>query len=263
MSNDDKRLYYLNSSAELSAIDLYSGKRERLLPGFFMNNFDISPDETSVLFLAGDVEEESHIWHAWLDRRSPPTQLPFPNHVKHPRFGPASDFFFCGADGNDNFIYRMNLDGSGLKKVIPESVLELEGVSPDGKWLTVRKALAGQKSSSHGLVAYSLDGAPSFTICYSWCRVDWSSDSKYFYFVQSSKPDESQNAYAIPLKSGQLFPTVPAKGFQTESEIMALPGAQKISSPNMWALVNGKNPSIYAFDRRSVRRNLYRIPVPQ
>lgn len=264
LSNDGKKLYYLSSpSAELCSVDLESGRRQQLLPGLSMNTFDISPDETSVLFVTPDSQQNLRIWHARLDRRSPPTQLQFPNDAMNPRFGRAHDFFFRGVDGKENFVYRMHLDGSGLQKVMAESVIELEGISPDGKWLVVRKGLAGEKASSHGLQAYSLDGAPPFTICYSWCRVSWSPDSNYFYFLQSQTLENASMAFAIPLKAGQTFPAIPSSGFRTDSEVLALPGVQKISSPDMGTLVFGKNPAVYAFDRRSVRRNLYRIPIPQ
>jgi serine/threonine protein kinase/Tol biopolymer transport system component len=262
LSNDGKRLYYLNSG-ELSAIELKSGKRERLLPGFSVSFFDFSPDETSVLFLAPDSDKNLRMWHAWLDRRSPPSMLPFLKEAMNPRFGRANDLFFRGVDGKENFVYHMNLDGSDLRKVMTESVIELDDVSPDAKWMIVKTGLVTDKSSSHGLQAYSLEGLPAITLCYSWCHINWSSDLKYFYINPSSTPDQATHVYAIPLKAGHLFPAVPATGFHTEKEIMAVPGAKKIDTANAWALVNGKNPSIYAFDRRSVRRNLYRIPIPQ
>jgi serine/threonine protein kinase/Tol biopolymer transport system component len=261
-SNDGRRLYYRNSK-ELIVVDLTSGKQEQLLPGFSVSALDISPDESSVLFLAPDADKNLRIWHASLDRRSAPRMLPFFNGVMNPRFGRANDLFFRAVDGKENFVYHMNLDGSGLRKVMPESVIELEEVSPDAKWMIVRKGLVGDRTSSHGLEAYSLDGAPSITLCYSWCRVSWSSDSKYFYINLAGSPTPAEHSFGIPLKGGQLFPAIPPTGFHTEKEVLALPGAQKIHSPNAWTLVNGRTPSIYAFDSRSVRRNLYRIPIPQ
>ncbi len=261
LSRDGKKLYYLNWN-ELRAVDLTSGKHEQLLPGFLVNFYDLSPDETSVLFLAPDSDHKLRIWHAWLDRRSPPKMFPFKDPV-NPLFGGANDLFFRGSEGRDNFVYQMNLDGSDLRKVTPESVIELEGISPDQKWLIVRKNLAGDQSSSHGLQAYSLEGAPAITICYSWCSVSWSPDLKYFYIRQSSAPTNSSRFFAVPLKNGSLFPPIPPTGFHADSEILALPGVQKINVTDIGTLVSGNNPSIYAFDRRSVRRNLYRVPIPQ
>ena len=262
LSNDGKKLYYLNSG-ELSAIDLKSGKRERLLPGFAVSFFDFSSDETRVLFLAPDSDKNLRMWHAWLDRRSPPSMLPFLKEAMNPRFGRANDLFFRGVDGKENFVYHMNLDGTDLRKAMAESVIELDDVSPDAKWMIVKTGLVTDKSSSHGLQAYSLEGLPPITLCYSWCHVSWSSDLKYFYVNPSLTPEQATHTYAIPLQAGHLFPSVPLTGFHTEQEIMAVPGVQKIDSANAWAMVNGRNPSIYAYDRRSVRRNLYRIPIPQ
>jgi hypothetical protein len=104
---------------------------------------------------------------------------------------------------------------------------------------------------------------PPITLCYSWCHVSWSSDLKYFYINPSLTPEQATHTYAFPLQAGHLFPSIPSTGFHTEQEIMAVPGVQKIDSANAWAMVNGRSPSIYAYDRRSVRRNLYRIPIPQ
>jgi serine/threonine protein kinase/Tol biopolymer transport system component len=262
LSNDGKKLYYLNSG-ELSVIDLKSGKRERLLPGFAVSFFDFSPDETRVLFLAPDSDKNLRMWHAWLDRRTPPAMLPFLKEAMNPRFGSANDLFFRGVDGKENFVYHMNLDGTDLRKAMAESVMELDDVSPDAKWLIVKTGRVNDKSSSHGLQAYSLEGLPPITLCYSWCHVSWSSDLKYFYINPSLTPEQATHTYAIPLQAGHLFPAVPSTGFHTEQEIMAVPGVQKIDSANAWAMVNGRNPSIYAYDRRSVRRNLYRVPIPQ
>jgi eukaryotic-like serine/threonine-protein kinase len=264
LSNDSKKLYYLFSpSEELRSVDLESGKHQPLLPGFPMQAFDISQDETSILFASLDSQQNFRLWRAWLDRSSAPVQLPFREDAMNPLFGRANDLYFRGVEGKQNFVYHMNLDGTGLQKVMPESVIELEGISPDAKWLILRRALAGDKSSSHGLQAHSLDGASPLTICYSWCRVRWSPDMKYFYISLSPNPENAKDSYAIPLKPGQLFPAIPPAGFQSDAEVLALPGVQKIDSPDMGSLVFGKNPATYAFDRTSVHRNLYRIPIPQ
>jgi len=43
---------------------------------------------------------------------------------------------------------------------------------------------------------------------------------------------------------------------------MQIPGTWVISAPDTGDIAFASNPSVYAFDRPTVRCNLYRIPVP-
>src|SRR5262245_46383540 len=123
---------------ELWIADLDSGRNEPLLPGFSLvgaKPYEISPDGRQVVVAARDREGKDHLWLAPLDRRSAPHQIPNAEG-NWPVFGPKGEIIFRAVDG---FIYRVNEDSSGLRKLIeaPLSALfsELSSVSPDGRWL--------------------------------------------------------------------------------------------------------------------------------
>jgi hypothetical protein len=55
------------------------------------------------------------------------------------------------------------------------------------------------------------------------------------------------------------LPEIPAAGFRSEEELARLPGVQIIEAADV---VPGLTPEVYAYSRETVRRNLYRIPLP-
>lgn len=61
----------------------------------------------------------------------------------------------------------------------------------------------------------------------------------------------------VPLRRGTVFPRLPVSGLESVSEAASLPGAKVIEEDARPA----QDPSIYAFVRGAVHRNLYRIPI--
>jgi len=52
--------------------------------------------------------------------------------------------------------------------------------------------------------------------------VSWSPDGKFLYL------NFRGSVYAIPLRSGQMLPPIPASGFRSKEDVAALPGARLI-----------------------------------
>ena len=65
--------------------------------------------------------------------------------------------------------------------------------------------------------------------------------------------------YVLPVRRGSMLPDLPARGFRSEGEVAAVPGVQVIEHGDV---APGPTPSVYAFSRETVQRNLYRIPLP-
>jgi hypothetical protein len=84
--------------------------------------------------------------------------------------------------------------------------------------------------------------------------MSWSPDGKLVYLKFSG------TTYAIPLRPGQVLPSIPASGFPTKEAVAALPGAQLVSE--VARMFPGPTPSTYAFVKVSTQRNIYRVPVP-
>jgi hypothetical protein len=114
------------------------------------------------------------------------------------------------------------------------------------------------------LKAFSSDAREPIVICPS-CSLpqgtaptppdmNWSPDGRFVYLKFSG------STYAIPLKTGETLPRIPASGFESKEAVAALPGARIVSDEaNVFP---GPDPSIYAFTKVTTQRNIYRVPVP-
>ena len=109
-------------------------------------------------------------------------------------------------------------------------------------------------------LAYPVSGDPPIRVCaMAECEVNWTPDGKFLYFSFAgglhTQPDKT---YLLPLKAGQDLPVLPASGIYSEADIVRLPGVKVIPQGG---IAPGLTPSIYAFSRTTVQRNLYRIPL--
>ena len=263
VSVDGKKLYYMLKaaavgsfvSASLWVADVETGQRQRLLPDFLIQNYDISADGERVVFVGAGETERSPIWLAMLDGRSTPRRLVDKDGLQA-FFGEAGEVVFAAKEGGVHFLYRVNEDGSELQKV--REVFNIFSASPDGQWVT-------GWAPPNGVIAYSISGAADRMICEAcdqpgtfesspWAApVSWSPDGKFVYVKFN------RSTYAIPLGRGPMLPRIPPPGFRTEQEVARFPGAQRIAD---FPVFTGPNPSVYAFTRVSTQRNIYRVPVP-
>ena len=65
--------------------------------------------------------------------------------------------------------------------------------------------------------------------------------------------------YVLPTEGATMLPRIPAGGFRSETDLAAVPGVIIVPHGDV---APGPSPSIYAFSRETVTRNLYRIPLP-
>jgi DNA-binding winged helix-turn-helix (wHTH) protein/Tol biopolymer transport system component len=267
-SSDGKHLYYLlrrqspGSASELWRTDIHSGERELVLPGFSIREYDVSSDETEVLFRAQPAPETSRLCLARLDRSSPPRCVTDSSDAA-PRFGPKGEVLFRWNDGKTYYLARMNRDGSGRRKLAPYPITTLEKISPDRRWVITIAQPAHEAEESVALipeVAIPIFGGSPRRICPGPCAVAWSPDGKWFYVgvVPPSRSDPGKTV-ALPIAPGQSLPNLPSAGIGSLEEGLALPGAHLIEQGN---LIPGADFGTYAYVKSTVHRNLFRIPLP-
>ena len=151
-------------------------------------------------------------------------------------------------------MYRMNADGSGRQKISPDTIFEIHGLSPDGRWL-----VAGTRTSDPehpvGVRAFPVDGGEAVTLCLAYCAIAWDTTGK-FIFMRINWEDPS--TYVLSTAPNSQLPELPPTGIHGPKDVADMKGAVMIREYVESAL----SPSSYAFARTTTRRNLYRVPLP-
>ncbi|HKV25603.1 MAG TPA: protein kinase [Candidatus Acidoferrum sp.] len=264
-SPDGKRLYYLvrresvsdqmNAylvSGELWVADLQTGQNVRLLPDFLITGYSISRDGSEVVFSAKDKEKRQQLWIASLDFRFSPRQFSSPVNEDEPHWDASGHIYFRAAEGKLNYLYRMNADGSGRVKALTDPILEWEDVSPDGHWALVARAF-GQEAP---ILASSLDGAGSLTLCPGFCLAEWTPDGNTFSVLLAG-PMGREVTMVVPVSRDKSLPTLPAAGIQTRADIAGIRGARIFDG----AIIPGPKAGMSASLHTDVHRNLYKVPL--
>jgi eukaryotic-like serine/threonine-protein kinase len=241
---DGKRLLYLVGAApdgELRIADLDSGRSEPLLAGVTLSGFPaygIFPDGLSVVVSALGPGRKPHLWIAPLDRRSPPKEIPNADGDEV-YVGAKGDIFFRKVEGTTSFLCTIRPDGTGLRKVSPDPISALGGLSPDQQWAEVFSPR--RMGEGFGLAVPTAGGAP-LKVHEAFYR--WSGDGKYLFW----EDDNANETRVVSLPPGQLFPRT-----------ADAPGARIIPYVDV---APGPTADTYAFTKTTVQRNLYRIPIP-
>jgi Tol biopolymer transport system component len=237
---------------ELWIADLDSGRTEALLPGFTMvgaQSYAISPDGRDVVFSARNRDGADQLWLAPLDRSSPPVQIPNADGG-WPLFGPKREIYFRAMDG---FVYQIQPDGGGRRKVIDQPVQEIKGVSPDGRRIIV--------ANSGGTLVYPMGGGSPVRIWSLDSILKWSPDRRLLFIRAGAAMTAGGigRNYVFPLPRGRILPDIPPGGFRSEEEMAKYPGVRVIDAAD---IAPGPTPDVYAFSKETTQRNLYRIPIP-
>jgi hypothetical protein len=263
---DHTTLYYLlrrqsaDAGPELWRVSVDTGKSDAVLPGISMANFGLSLDGKQVVYAAVDHDGKSQTWLAPIDRSSPPRHIGLSGELT-PHFGPNGEIIVQRAQGNVNYLERMNQYGSARARVIPNPISEVVGVSPGHKWLT---AIVPTPESDGKVVpmvmAIPLDGGPMIGMCASYCVPRWSSNGKFLIIpVEAESQTDPGRSLAIPVGPGESLPPFPAGGIEPMAQPSVMPGSQSIHRSE---LVPEEDLSHFAYVKTSAHRNLYRVSLP-
>ncbi len=265
-SPDGTKLYYLVegggrgfSSGELWVTDLAVGSHDRVLPGLTMTTFDISADGRRVAFATMEPDGQSRIWIARVDRRTPPAMLP-PIDARGPVFGSGDDLYYRGREGKQWYLFRVRISGGDVQKVSSEQAVNSPAISPDRQWV-VSVVPVERQDATAVVKAFPTNGGSPVTVC-GFCFLKWSRDQKHLFISQVAGNGQGESSsYVITLPPGRALPDLPAAGLQSEEDIRKLPLARIIERrPGVFP---GVTQSVFAFQQRVVKRNLYEISLPE
>ena len=264
-SADRKRLYYLQRSkansrfvsGELWETELESGQRQRLLPDFLMEHYDISRDGKQVVFITADGSGVSPLWIGALDGSSAPRRLSDQDCIRA-LFAPDGEVVFVGGRTGDTYLQRIQPDGSGLRKVIPDRAVFLYDISPDNRWIAAWVGL--------DVNIYPFQGGPPIRLCAGCAtggaeirgvippQITWSRDGKFINLFSG----HAGRTYSIPLRPGQALPALPVGGVDFQNLEKFLPKAHSVDQAAFFST----DSSVFAYPILTTHGNIYRIPAP-
>jgi serine/threonine protein kinase/Tol biopolymer transport system component len=263
-SPDGAKIYFLGRHSlqeleELWVADLASGAIERAVPGMSVeHSYDLSPDGKQIAFDSLDGQGQPHLWLASLDHRQPPRRLESDFPEANPLFGPGGVLFSQSYEAGHSYVYRRKQSDGEPQKVLSQPISYLHTISPDGKWV-VAEAPVSDADATRGVMAYSVDDGSARRVCHNLCALLWTQDGKYLHIGLPGSSDSSADfrTFIVPLHHGDSFPELPAAGIKSDSDLVHLHGVDVVS---VFAHP-GPDGTRYAFERRGMHRNIYRIPI--
>jgi DNA-binding winged helix-turn-helix (wHTH) protein/Tol biopolymer transport system component len=251
LSSDGHRLYFrvarnnVHPATELWRMEIASATREPLITGLAVNSYDVSSDEQWVVFTTGHGSS-SQIWIAPTDRHSAPVQLV--SGGDEPAFDAQGHIFFRAQGARVNQLRRMSLDGSGNVPLLDTPILELHGVSPDGRWVAADLPAEG----SVGAFLVPVDGGTPYLLARGWSPSRWSRNDGVLYVEAGSDiSDQTGRTLVLRLKPDGT-PVAPVR--PAPAGALIIPHAEV-------ALSVSADPTVYAYLKVESRWNIFRIPL--
>jgi serine/threonine protein kinase len=258
-SSDGKKLYYLiangqGTGAELWVREIATGKTERVLPGYSMDEYSVSRDGKQVAFVVADQSGLASLWVAPTDHSFSPRHIVSAVIEDTPSFLPDGDLLFRAIEGDADFLYRMHADGSDRRKVSPVHILDFQGVSPDGRWAVVQ-APDPNDERKYSVIALPVEGGSPVRLCVNVCSPKWDVRGEFMYinFLLQSDP----NSYALPIRRSTGLPDLPSTTISGTEDLKKLKSA--LVFPHIVDVAF--SPSLYVYTVHRTHRNLFRIPL--
>ena len=212
-SGDGRTLYYLVRSrasrrfvsGELWSASLETGHATRLLPDYLTEHYNVSPDGKRVVFLSVDESGHSQLWLAPLDASSPPRRLASPEYADRALFDPHGGVLFAGGEKGVYYLYHVNEDGTGLRRLLPGPVSFLYAISPDGKavavWVGADVYVDAYDGSSQTLICKGCGTAGEENRGVTPALLSWSSDQKFLYVHSTRDAPDLRRSPALRASS--------------------------------------------------------------
>jgi Tol biopolymer transport system component/predicted Ser/Thr protein kinase len=248
---------------KLMSVDIRTGNGREIFSGADVGDYCIPPEGKELIYAARDRNNRVHLWSVPIDHVRPPKRIT-PEETDDNNIMCLNDgnVFFSRAESGLEVLYRMKPDGGGMQKAFPTPVLDVVATSPDGNWMAATVNSAG--GSATQVMIYNLREGTAKQIC-GTCNPFWSPDSKRLYvsFALVTKGDAKDRGqtYVIPWTHGSNLGALPPGGTRTEAEVAKV-ATLVAAARRGQEFAPGPSRDVYAFSRRTIQRNLYRVPLP-
>jgi Tol biopolymer transport system component len=265
-SSDGKRLYYLyatdqKNGHEVWALDLPDGKPERILPGYSTEDYSVSANGKVIAFSNVDQDGHSSVWIASTDHASAPRKLsssaPASSRTEDsdsPHFLPNGDLLFRSSAAGANSLCRIHLDGTDRRQIGSGHILDFEATSPEGRWAIVTMGSPGE-AHAVGKYALPVEGGDPVLLCKTICAMSWDIHGDFMLFSSYGLGD--LGTYVLPVRRGFGLPVLPPKPIADLQDLKNVDGVRFLPQ----VVDSAVSPTLFAFTRNNIRRNLYRIPL--
>lgn len=277
LSPDAKKLYYLRRArgshsylnGELWVSDVESGSATRLFPRLILAHYSLSRDGKKVVFATEPGQPRSGVWVADLDLAQPPRQLTIAGEYRA-FFGTPGEIIYQGTQSPPRLM-RMNEDGTQQRPVSDLLIMQLQNVSPGGRWAVVGVTAPGGHGDRNTMtLAVPLAGGSPVTVCDN-CNfgfgavrmgtpfLTWTNDEMAVFVPLRYFGFGSAKTLVIPT-SAETPPPSFANGASGEEALQQIPGAHVINDDNIYPT---QTQTRYVIARRSTKANLFRIYLSQ
>lgn len=148
----------------------------------------------------------------------------------------------------------MKVDGTGRRRISSQRVFDVEAASPEGRWLLAASPGPDEEHTVQ-TTAFAVDGSTSVPVCLGFCLVTWEATGKFVYV---DFPSLHEGSYPLPVLHDTGLPKLPPAGIARIEDFTSA----KAAAPVPYNVESALSPSVYAYTRQNIRRNLYRIPLP-
>ena len=162
---------------------------------------------------------------------------------------------FRSSEGGKNYLCMQTAKGAGKRKLAEQPILELQGVSSNGRWTLVTQKNDQDQEHPYHTLAYPNAGGEPVVICRTICFGGWSEDGKYMELQLSSST--GYQSWLLPVRKETALPELPHNGLAQEVEANDL--EKGIALDHMTDSVLRTNR--YSYTRVNVRRNIFRVPI--
>ena len=250
-----------NPEIKLISVDLRTGVREQLFSGPDVGDYCIPTDGRELIFAARDHNDRVHLWSVPLDHSFAPRRITSEeDDDRNIMCLDNGDVAFTRKENELRGLYRMKPDGSGMQRFFPAPIVDVAAMDMDGSTMAaIVKTGAG---SATRVMIYNLHDGAAKQLCDS-CSPMWSPDDKELYisFAQVTKGDSKERGQTYVLPWSLNLKALPPKGTRTEADVAKI-AAVVPEARTVHEFAPGPSRNLYAFSRRTIQRNLYRIPLP-